>query len=120
MSGLPISRRPNSCSSSACCPQAEGGGATDRSFSVLYTMETVTETRNAISSDGSRIVWTASHENVGPLYMRDTAMRKRCASMPPRRLGSYSKRKRGWRSTETQFNIASSDGSMVFFTDRSG
>jgi hypothetical protein len=54
-------------------PQAEGGGAAGGYAFGTTTEGHHEETRNAISSDGSRIVWTGNHSSFGPLYMRDTA-----------------------------------------------
>ena len=68
---------------------------------------------HAISSDGSRVIWTASQEQPAHLYMRDFAMtpagtiqldKAQGVSEPP--------------SAAAEFQVASSDASRVFFTDR--
>jgi hypothetical protein len=66
---------------------------------------------HAISSDGSRIIWTNSQENPGHLYVRDTARGEtlqldRAQGVPEPEQGS------------AEFQTASSDGSRVFFTDK--
>jgi sugar lactone lactonase YvrE len=68
---------------------------------------------NAISSDGSRIVWTTKEENTGNghLYMRDTVAAQTvqldaAQGAPEPQNGS------------ARFQTASSDGSKVFFTDK--
>lgn len=67
---------------------------------------------NAISSDGTRIVWTSSVENAGHLYMHDTVTGETLqldaaehgVTEPP--------------SGGAEFQGASSEGSRVFFTDK--
>jgi DNA-binding beta-propeller fold protein YncE len=68
---------------------------------------------HAISSDGSRIVWTSFEENAhrGHLYMRDVAAGRTiqldaAQGAPEPEQGT------------AQFQTASSDGSRVFFTDK--
>jgi phosphodiesterase/alkaline phosphatase D-like protein len=68
--------------------------------------------RHAISDDGSRIVWTSEETNhLGHLYVRDTAKAQTLqldtveAGLPTPEKG------------EAFFQIASADGSRVFFTD---
>jgi DNA-binding beta-propeller fold protein YncE len=68
---------------------------------------------NAISSDGSRVIWTTKEENTGTghLYMRDAARGKTlqldgAQGAPEPEQGS------------ARFQTASSDGSRVFFTDK--
>ena len=65
---------------------------------------------NAISADGSRVIFTTSGETPGELYMRDTVAGKTIrldgaqgVSEPP--------------EASARFQTASSDGSHVFFTD---
>jgi hypothetical protein len=68
---------------------------------------------NAISSDGSRIVWTTKEENTGNghLYMRDTVAAQTVqidaaeGALEP-------------QNGSARFQTASSDGSKVFFTDK--
>ena len=68
---------------------------------------------HAISSDGTRVIWTSKEENsgAGHLYMRDTATGQTiqldaAQGAPEPEKGS------------AQFQTASSDGSRVFFTDK--
>jgi DNA-binding beta-propeller fold protein YncE len=67
------------------------------------------DTRNAISSDGSRIVWS---EHVGEkhLFLRDMT-RGESVQLDAVQGGS------GENSSEPDFQFASADGSRVFFTD---
>jgi hypothetical protein len=71
--------------------------------------------RNAISDDGSRVLWTgvANHtpSYVGPLYMRDTVTGRTVEVDSPAPGVSPSLAGRG------RFQIAAADGSKVFFTD---
>jgi hypothetical protein len=67
------------------------------------------DTRQAISDDGSRITWSA---NDGHLYLRDMA-RGETVQLDAVQGGSGG----GANSAGPQFQIASSDGSKVFFTD---
>jgi len=68
---------------------------------------------NAISTDGSRVVWTTKEENTGNghLYMRDTAsgetIQLDAAQGAPEP-----------ESASAQFQTASHDGSRVLFTDK--
>jgi NHL repeat len=68
---------------------------------------------HAISSDGSRIIWTSKEENTGAghLYMRDTATG---ASIQLDAAQGSPEPEKG----SAQFQTASSDGSKVFFTDK--
>jgi len=99
-------------------PQAEGGGAAGGYAFGTTTEGHHEETRNAISSDGSRIVWTGNHSSFGPLYMRDTATEETVrldtvqggSGKVPERTGVEAE-------PEANFDIASTDGSRVFFTD---
>jgi hypothetical protein len=67
---------------------------------------------NAISADGSRVIWTNSISNLGHLYLRDTSAGETVqldeAQGPSEPLGTGS----------AQFQTASADGSRVFFTDK--
>jgi DNA-binding beta-propeller fold protein YncE len=72
--------------------------------------------RHALSSDGSRAVWSALHgpnEKAAALYLRDmvkgrTVRLDLVQGGPPLKEGTLG---------EAQFQIASADGSRVFFTD---
>ncbi len=72
------------------------------------------EARNAISNDGSRIIWTVSEG--GTLYMRDTATEETVNLTLPEP-ECLAKGTCGSESAYTHFDMASSDGSRVFFTD---
>jgi hypothetical protein len=66
---------------------------------------------HAISSDGSRVIWTNNIAGPGHLYMRDTANGETiqldaAQGVPEPERGS------------AQFQTATSDGSKVFFTDK--
>jgi hypothetical protein len=88
-------------------PESQGGGPATNSGPQLGQLGTVT--RNAISSDGSRIVW--SEEGGHHLYLRDMARRETVQlDVPQANAGSGSVR--------PEFQAASSDGSRVFFTDQ--
>jgi hypothetical protein len=72
--------------------------------------------RHAISNDGSRVFWTtpegvvASIKEVGHLYLRDT-VKKQTIQLDLPETGSFAE------AGKAAFQIASSDGSKVFFTD---
>ena len=102
-------------------PEDEGGGA----FPGARLGVNNGGTRNAISTDGSRVFW--SNGEGGRLYMRDNATR------PPSRIANgkcvvpadactirLDLPEAGFTavgSTRAEFQAASSDGSRVFFTD---
>ncbi len=67
---------------------------------------------HAISSDGTRVVWTDDPENRAHLYVRDTASGRTTMLDAVQGLPE-SEQPPG----EAQFQTASSDGSRVFFTD---
>jgi hypothetical protein len=68
---------------------------------------------NAISADGSRIIWTSKEENTGNghLYMRDTSTKE--TIQLDKAQGALEPGKGSAR-----FQSASADGSKVFFTDK--
>jgi hypothetical protein len=66
------------------------------------------DVRNAVSSDGSRVIWTDNQEH---LYVRDLKKEKTL------RLDEAQEGEPEENGT-AQFQIASSDGSKVFFTDK--
>jgi hypothetical protein len=93
-------------------PASEGGGP---SAGVLGSANGFgDEARNAISNDGSRIIWTVSEG--GALYMRDTATEETVNLTLPQ-LECLVKGTCGSEPADTQFDMASGDGSRVFFTD---
>jgi hypothetical protein len=69
--------------------------------------------RNAISSDGSRVVWS-TERGEGKLYLRDTVKHEtvRLDSVPAAEAGEVEQPQTG-----AQYQTASSDGSKIFFTD---
>jgi len=116
-------------------PAGEGGGPVGHvKFGGGPVSVSGTETRNAISADGSRVIWSTEHsedgkEN-GALYMSDTAggttetvrldlpeaeclAKSTCGAV-----GKYGPdAHENEEVTKPQFDMASSDGSEVFFTD---
>lgn len=69
------------------------------------------DARGAVSSDGSRIVWSNSAEGKEHLYMRDV-------SISPEQTVQLDENKGGGGGEPSpEFQFASSDGSRVFFTD---
>jgi hypothetical protein len=76
-------------------------------FPLLGSGDSSLNARHAISDDGSRIVWT---EKASHLYMRDVA-RGETVQLDAVQGGS------GEGNVEPKFQLASSDGSRVFFTD---
>jgi hypothetical protein len=70
-------------------------------------------TRNAISDDGSRVIWS---EREGHLYLRDMALRKTVQVDTPE-AGCEASEECGQGAVTPIFQGASSDGSSVFFTD---
>ncbi len=69
---------------------------------------------NAVSSDGSRLIWTTLEENAhrGHLYMHDTNTGETIQLDAAQRTGEPA------GIGTAQFETASSDGSRVFFTDK--
>jgi len=84
-------------------PPGEGGAGVQGTFGV--TCDECLEARNAISGDGSRVVWsTPSSGSVENLYMRDTVRKETV------RIGEV--------GVYATFKDASSDDSKVFFTQQ--
>ena len=97
-------------------PEAEGGRPA--SSSVYGGAEPTTfgsETRNAISEDGSRIIWSTT-SNPGALYMRDTVTQETVRLDLPK-AECLKEGTCGSEKTRPHFDMASSDESRVFFTD---
>jgi hypothetical protein len=67
---------------------------------------------NAISSDGTRIVWTDSRESRGHLYMRDTATGETV------QLDAAQEGLTEPGAGAAQFQTANTEGTRVFFTDK--
>jgi hypothetical protein len=102
-------------------PQDEGGGPaltglfdnTPHEVQVGVGMYATGGSRNAVSSDGSRIFWELGAETQSPasaLYMRDMARQETVrldVSQPGAPTGM----------SEAKFQFANADGSKVFFTD---
>jgi hypothetical protein len=113
-------------------PAGEGGEpATEVKLGGGPVGESGTETRNAISADGSRVIWSTEHrehgEEVQALYMSDTAAGKtesvrldlpEAECLKAGTCGTVGKKPNGEEKPPLpRFDIASSDGSEVFFTD---
>jgi hypothetical protein len=101
-------------------PASEGGGPATPGGGVGTVSIGFSESgrnagvRHSISDDGSRIFWTAAPTaDGGPLYMRDT-VKQESVRLDVQQPGAPS-----GGEPEPIFQIASSDGSKVFFTDGS-
>jgi DNA-binding beta-propeller fold protein YncE len=70
--------------------------------------------RNAISDDGSRVVWS-TERGVGKLYLRDTAKHEtiRIDSVPSSQKGEVAQPQTG-----ASFQAADTKGTRIFFTDK--
>jgi DNA-binding beta-propeller fold protein YncE len=90
-------------------PPGEGGGAVK---AVLGASDAGARRAGAISREGSRVIWTREETGAG-LYMRDTAIGEEgeTVRLDDKTSGS------GAGSPSAVFQGASSDGSVVFFTD---
>jgi hypothetical protein len=92
-------------------PESEGGGPAQGGTVGEFQPE-YPASRHAISNDGSRIFWELTIGQGHGFYMRDT-VKKETARLDVRQpgvpIGS---------EPATEFQIASSDGSRVFFTDQ--
>jgi hypothetical protein len=91
-------------------PSAEGGGlvSTDTLGSGSHHISAGHTVHNAISSDGSRVFWSA--QDLGALYLRDTVAGE-TVRIDVEAGGS------GVGAHEPIFQGASTDGTSVFFTD---
>ncbi len=74
------------------------------------------DVRGAISQDGSRFFWTNEGEH-GPLYMRDTAKEETIQINAAQGVREAGAEEIEDGLDEVHFQVASSDGSKVFFTD---
>ena len=95
-------------------PPAEGGGppAAGAQLGAAAGAEASGDARGAISSDGSRVFWFAGHA----LYMRDVATEKTLRlDLPEAACATEGTCGRG--TAAARFQVASSDGSRVLFTD---
>jgi hypothetical protein len=93
-------------------PESEGGGPANSFASVGANPGFAgTGSRHSISNDGSRIVWVAEENQGFQLYTRDMA-RKETVRLDVQQPGVPS-----GKAPDASFEIASSDGSRVFFTD---
>ncbi len=91
-------------------PKSQGGGAVAGSLGGLLNGEAA---RRAISDDGSRVFWTGDD---GHLYIRDVAGGE-AAKGETLQLDAV-QGGTGSEPADAVFQVASSDGSRVFFTDR--
>ncbi len=98
-------------------PEDEGGQPTANAYFGGYSAGLRgAETRNAISEDGSRVVWTSHEGTEAALYMRDTATEETVRlDLPEPECLAHSTC--GGEEAAAHFDMASSDGSTVFFTD---
>jgi hypothetical protein len=90
-------------------PASEGGGPADGKLAPLSKKFT-DGARHAVSDDGSRIVWDSGAR----LYMRDTAVGEAGETV---RLDVQQPGAPVGGSPRAMFQVASADGSRVFFTD---
>ena len=74
------------------------------------------DVRGAISQDGSRFFWTNEGE-LGPLYLRDTAKEETIEVNAAQGVTEAAAEEIEDGLDEVHFQLASSDGSKVFFTD---
>ncbi len=100
-------------------PVSEGGGAVVGYLGNLHEKEARAGT---ISSDGSRVIWAATVEVAGKsekhLYMSDTATGEtKTVRLDAPELKCLKEGKCGGGAAEPVFQVASSDGSKVLFTD---
>jgi len=92
-------------------PEDEGGQQTANAYFGGYSNNgREAETRNAISEDGSRIIWSTSSSHPDALYMRDM-LTEETIRLDTVQGGT------GEEPGTPLFDIASSNGSVVFFTD---
>ena len=94
-------------------PASEGGGTPTESRALVigrFSGGPPTGNRHAISNDGSRVVWAAGGFN-GPLYVRDVRRRETV------RLDVQQPGVPSGGTPAAGFQIASADGSKIFFTD---
>ena len=75
------------------------------------------DTRNAISSDGTRVVWTNGNKGEGPLYLRDTSTGQTTQLNAAQGVPEAGQEEIEEGLDEVHFQDASSTGSKVFFTD---
>jgi hypothetical protein len=88
------------------------GTAAEGLLGVFYSAFTAKNPHGAISSDGNRVVWSTSYG----LFLRDMA-REETVQLDKAEEGSPGEPCVGCVSGGGDFQVASSDGSRVFFTD---
>jgi hypothetical protein len=100
-------------------PESEGGPAGNAGLGHLEASAKNSFARDAVSSDGSHVIWTAIEvppggEHTEPhLYMRDTETGHEKSA----RLDVPQPNASGAGASDPLYQAASSDGSRVFFTD---
>jgi hypothetical protein len=95
-------------------PPDEGGGPVPvQGISVgpTHFPTSISASRHAISDDGSRIFWESNHGSGGALYLRDT-LRPETVRLDVKQPGAPA-----GGEPDALFQIASADGSTVYFTD---
>jgi hypothetical protein len=101
-------------------PASEGGvPVADVRLGADFGLSTYgAETRNAISEDGSRVFWSTGGD-VGALYMRDmaTGETEETVRLDLPEAQCLKEVTCGSEPAHPEFDMASSDGSTVFFTD---
>jgi hypothetical protein len=95
-------------------PPEEGGRAVDGS--TLGAGADNENARNAISSDGSRVFWSSLNQPEDHLYMSEPVT-ERTLRLDTPEPECLAKHECGEGTAKVRFQIASSDGSRVFFTD---
>ena len=75
------------------------------------------DVRNAISRDGSRVFWTNGDKDEGPLFVRDMLKDETVQVNAAQGAPEPNEAEREVGDDEVHFQMASSDGSRVFFTD---